>query len=153
MLGRKTTTQTEPLPDPETFIRPDINSKSLVLRHVDVGSCNGCEVELGLCFAPIYDIESYGISLTASPRHSDGLIVTGVVTSNMAAPLMDAYRATPAPKVVIALGDCAINCNGLGDGYGVEGAVGEFLEVDLQIRGCPPEPKSIIAELRRIAKA
>lgn len=134
------------------LIRPDMVKGSVTLRHVDAGSCNGCEIELSACFSPVYDIEQYGIALTASPRHADGLIVTGVVTNNMALPLNDAYDATPNPKVIVAMGDCAINCNGLRKGYGVVGSVADFFEVDLEIPGCPPEPTEIIDNLRKISK-
>ena len=149
-LGR--ITQTQPPLDPATTLRSDLRSGSLLLRHVDVGSCNGCEIELSGCFSPKYDLESYGISLTASPRHGDGLLVTGVVTRNMQKPLMDAWAATPQPKVVIAVGDCAIDCNGLRAGYGVAGTVSEHLAVDLEIPGCPPTPSEIVAALRRVSK-
>lgn len=145
-------TETPARPPASSFIRDDMSSGSLVLRHVDCGSCNGCEIELSGCFAPTYDLESYGVSLTASPRHADGLIATGVVTINMQKPLHDAYDAIPSPKVVVAVGDCAINCNGLRNGYGVAGAVGDELRVDLQIPGCPPPPAEIVAALRRISK-
>ena len=144
--------QPQPPLDAAREIRSDLASGSLVLRHVDAGSCNGCEIELSACFSPIYDLESYGVSLSASPRHADGLVVTGVVTRNMQKPLMDAYDATPEPKAVVALGDCAINCNGLREGYGVTGAVSDFLVVDLEIPGCPPEPAEIVAALRRVSK-
>ena len=139
-------------PSPEDFLRSDLSFGSLVLRHVDAGSCNGCEIELLGCFAPNYDLESYCVSLTASPRHADGIVVTGVVTLNMQKPLMDAYRATPEPKIVVALGDCAINCNGLQNGYGVVGPVAGELDVDLEIPGCPPSPSEIISALRRVSK-
>lgn len=125
---------------------------SLHLRHVDAGSCNGCEIEISGCFSPIYDAERYGIKLTASPRHADGLVVTGVVTYNMLTPLRKSYAATPMPKVVIALGDCAINCGELRGGYGVAGKVSDFLEVDAEIPGCPPEPEEIIKVLREISR-
>jgi len=123
---------------------------SLVLRHVDAGSCNGCEVEIAGCFSPVYDIERHGVRLTASPRHADGLLVTGVVTHNMRQALLDAYDATPEPKVVIAVGDCARNCGELAGGPGVAGAVGEVVPIDVEIAGCPPTPDQIVASLRGI---
>src|SRR5438876_9915405 len=83
---------------------------SVQIRHVDAGSCNGCEIEIGSAFGPVYDAERYGARLVASPRHADVLLVTGPVTRNMADPLRKAYDATPAPKRVLAVGDCARNC-------------------------------------------
>lgn len=82
---------------------------SLQIRHVDAGSCNGCEVEISGAFGPVYDAERFGARLVASPRHADALLVTGVVTHNMAGPLRKTLEATPRPRVVIACGDCALN--------------------------------------------
>ncbi len=121
---------------------------SVQVRHVDAGSCNGCEVEIGSAFGPVYDAERYGARLVASPRHADVLLVTGPVTRNMADPLRKAYEATPAPKRVVAVGDCADNCGVFAGGYGVEGAVGDVIPVDVVVRGCPPEPPQIIDALR-----
>jgi Ni,Fe-hydrogenase III small subunit len=122
----------------------------LQLRHVDAGSCNGCEIEIGGCFGPVYDVERFGVRLVASPRHADGLIVTGPVTRNMATPLAKAWEATPGPKVVVAVGDCALGCGVFGDGYGVVGGVDEVLPVDVRVAGCPPDPATIIAALRQV---
>ncbi len=124
---------------------------SLALRHVDAGSCNGCEIEISGCFSPVYDAERYGVRLVASPRHADGLLVTGVVTRNMSAALQATYEATPAPKVVIAIGDCARDCGMLADGPGVEGSVRDFVPVDAEVPGCPPSPAEIIETLRRVS--
>jgi len=121
---------------------------SVQVRHVDAGSCNGCEVEIGSAFGPVYDGERYGARLVASPRHADVLMVTGPVTRNMAEPLRKAYDATPAPKRVVAVGDCAHDCGVFAGGYGVEGAVGDVIPVDVVVRGCPPEPPQIIEALR-----
>jgi formate hydrogenlyase subunit 7 len=123
---------------------------SLQLRHVDAGSCNGCEVEISGAFGPVYDAERFGARLVASPRHADALLVTGVVTRNMAQPLRNTYAATPQPRVVIAVGDCACNCGVFRDGYGVEGAVGDVVPVDVEVPGCPPTPTQIIAALRSV---
>jgi formate hydrogenlyase subunit 7 len=123
---------------------------SLQLRHVDAGSCNGCEVEISGAFGPVYDAERFGARLVASPRHADALLVTGVVTRNMAQPLRNTYAATPQPRVVIAVGDCARNCSVFRDGYGVEGAVGDVVPVDIEVPGCPPTPTQIIAALRSV---
>ncbi len=121
---------------------------SIQVRHVDAGSCNGCEVEIASAFAPVYDLERYGIRLVASPRHADVLLVTGPVTRNMVDPLIKAFEAMPAPKRVVALGDCGINCGVFAGGYGVQGAVADFVPVDVVVPGCPPEPEAIITALR-----
>src|ERR1035438_7365872 len=113
------------------------NRGSLQLRHVDAGSCNGCELEIASIFSPVYDAERFGIRLEASPRHADGLLVTGPVTRNMADPLRKTLEAVPRPRVVIAVGDCARNCGVFRGAYGVEGAVGDVVPVDLEVPGCP----------------
>ncbi|WP_373864707.1 NADH-quinone oxidoreductase subunit B family protein [Nocardia vaccinii] len=123
---------------------------SLQVRHVDAGSCNGCEVEISGAFGPVYDAERYGARLVASPRHADGLMVTGVVTRNMAEALTRTHAATPGPKVVLACGDCALNRGVFADAYGVVGAVGEVVDVDVEIPGCPPAPEAIVAALRSV---
>jgi formate hydrogenlyase subunit 7 len=135
---------------PATLGTPVSLRRSLALRHVDAGSCNGCEIEISGCFSPVYDAERYGARLVASPRHADGLLVTGVVTHNMASALRDTYAATPDPKVVIAVGDCARNCGMLAGAPGVAGAVGDFVPVDVHVPGCPPTPDSIISALRSV---
>ena len=123
---------------------------SLQIRHVDAGSCNGCEVEISGAFGPVYDAERFGARLVASPRHADALLVTGVVTRNMADPLRKTVDATPRPRRVIACGDCALNRGVFRDAYGVVGAVGEVVPVDVEIPGCPPTPADIIAALRSV---
>lgn len=123
---------------------------SLQIRVVDAGSCNGCELEIASAFAPSYDVERYGARLVASPRHADALLVTGPVTHNMAVPLRKTYEATPAPKLVIALGDCACDCGVFRDGYAVAGPVADIVPVDIEVRGCPPAPEAIVAVLRRL---
>ena len=123
---------------------------SLQIRAVDAGSCNGCELEIASAFGPHYDAERYGARLVASPRHADALLVTGPVTHNMATPLRKTFEATPAPKIVVAVGDCACDCGVFKGGYGVAGAVRDVVPVDVEIRGCPPEPEVIVAELRRL---
>ena len=120
------------------------------IRHVDAGSCNGCEVEISGAFGPVYDAEQYGARLVASPRHADALLVTGVVTRNMAAPLRNTLAATPQPRLVIACGDCAINQGVFKEAYGVVGAVGDVVPVDLEIPGCPPPPDRIVTALRSV---
>ena len=121
---------------------------SVQIRHVDAGSCNGCEIEIGACFGPVYDTERYGARLVASPRHADVLLVTGPVTRNMADPLRITYAAVPGPKRVIALGDCARGCGVFAEAYGVHGAVADVIPVDVEVPGCPPTPEDIIAALR-----
>jgi len=123
---------------------------SVQIRHVDAGSCNGCEVEIGAAFGPVYDADRYGARLVASPRHADALLVTGVVTRNMAEPLKRTFEAVPDPKLVVAVGDCARNCGVFAGAYGVVGAVGDVLPVDLEIPGCPPRPEAIIDALRKL---
>lgn len=123
---------------------------SAQIRHVDAGSCNGCEIELGAAFGPVYDAERYGAKLVASPRHADVVLVTGVVTRNMAEPLRLTVAATPEQRLVVAVGDCARNCGRLAGGYGVAGAARDIVDVDLEVPGCPPEPEAIVAALRRV---
>jgi Ni,Fe-hydrogenase III small subunit len=122
---------------------------SVQIRHVDAGSCNGCEVEIGSAFGPVYDAERYGARLVASPRHADALLVTGAVTRNMAEPLRRTYDAVPEPRMVIAVGDCARNCGVFAKAYGVVGAVKDVVPVDLEVPGCPPRPEAIVEALRR----
>ena len=123
---------------------------SVQIRHIDAGSCNGCEVEISGVFGPVYDGERFGARLVASPRHADALLVTGVVTRNMAEPLRNTVEATPQPRVVIACGDCALNRGVFKDAYGVVGAVNDVVPVEVGIPGCPPTPTDIIAALRSV---
>nr|WP_238361936.1 NADH-quinone oxidoreductase subunit NuoB [Actinopolymorpha pittospori] len=118
------------------------------MRHVDAGSCNGCEIEIGQAFSPVYDAERYGARLVASPRHADALLVTGPVTRNMAEPLRRTYAAAPSPKLVVAVGDCAHNCGVFASAHGVAGAVSDVVPVDVEVPGCPPPPEAIVAALR-----
>lgn len=126
---------------------------SLQVRQVDAGSCNGCEAEFAAAFGPVYDVERFGVRLVASPRHADALVVTGPVTRNMEEPLRKTWEATPGPKLVIALGDCARNCGVFAGAYGVAGSVADILPVDIEIAGCPPTPDDIIAVLRMVAES
>lgn len=123
---------------------------SVQIRHVDCGSCNGCEVEIGSAFGPVYDAERYGARLVASPRHADALLVTGPVTRNMAEPLRRTHDAVAAPKLVVAVGDCACDGGVFADAYGVVGPVARVVEVDAEIPGCPPRPEAIVAGLRKL---
>ncbi|RSM85314.1 NADH-quinone oxidoreductase subunit NuoB [Kibdelosporangium aridum] len=123
---------------------------SVQIRHVDAGSCNGCEVEIGSAFGPVYDAERYGARLVASPRHADALVVTGPVTRNMAEPLRRTFDAVPGPKLVVAVGDCARSCGAFAGAYGVAGAVSDVVPVDVEIAGCPPRPEAIVEGLRKL---
>ena len=125
---------------------------SVQVRHVDAGSCNGCEIEIGSAFGPVYDAERYGARLVASPRHADVVLVTGVVTHNMAEPLRRTVEATPRPRLVLAIGDCARDCGVFAGGTGVLGAVGDVVPVDLEVPGCPPAPDQIVVALRRVTR-
>jgi formate hydrogenlyase subunit 7 len=142
----------EPAADPPTPVVTAIAGVrgSVQIRHVDAGSCNGCEVEISGAFGPVYDAEQFGARLVASPRHADALLVTGVVTRNMAEPLRNTVAATPQPRVVIACGDCALNRGVFVGAYGVVGAVEDVVPVDLEIPGCPPTPADIVAALRKV---
>ena len=123
---------------------------SLALRHVDCGSCNACEHELGMTLGPDYDMQRFGLDLVASPRHADGLLVTGPVSENMRLALLKTYDAVPAPKVVIAVGACAIS-GGVFRGLPESGdGVGSLLRVDLHVPGCPPHPLTILDGLLRL---
>jgi len=142
----------EAAPDaPEPAVAPPTGvTGSLQLRHVDSGSCNGCELEITGAFSPVYDAERFGARLVASPRHADGLLATGVVTRNMRQPLLNTLHAVPEPRVVIAVGDCACTGGIFTKGYGVVGAVGDVVPVDVEVPGCPPTPDQIIAALRTV---
>jgi Ni,Fe-hydrogenase III small subunit len=123
---------------------------SLAIRHVDAGSCNGCEHELTLATSPYYDLQRYGLNIVASPRHADVLLVTGPVTTRMRDALLTAYEAMPEPRRVAALGDCALGCGLLGLPGEMVGRVEDVLPVDLRIPGCPPEPQRIAEGLLRL---
>jgi Ni,Fe-hydrogenase III small subunit len=126
--------------------RPE-RGRSLAIRHVDAGSCNGCEHELTLLSSPHYDLQHFGLGIVASPRHADLLLVTGTVTTRMREPLLIAYNALPEPRRVAALGDCALGCGVLGAAQSVLGPVEDFLPVDVHIPGCPPTPDTIATAL------
>jgi Ni,Fe-hydrogenase III small subunit len=121
--------------------------RSLAVRHVDAGSCNGCDHELTLTSSPAYDLQHFGIGIVASPRHADLLLVTGAVTSRMRDPLLTAFAAMPEPRLVAALGDCALGHGLLAAPGEVVGPVDAILPVDLRISGCPPSPDAIAAAL------
>jgi Ni,Fe-hydrogenase III small subunit len=132
--------------------RPE-RGRSLAVRHVDAGSCNGCEHELILASSPYTDLQRFGIGVVASPRHADLLLVTGPVTTRMREPLLTAYAAMPEPRLVAALGDCALGCNVLGREEDIVGPVESVLPVDARIPGCPPNPDAIAAALLELLDA
>jgi Ni,Fe-hydrogenase III small subunit len=125
---------------------PD-RGRSLAVRHVDAGSCNGCEHELTLATSPYHDLQRFGLGIVASPRHADLLLVTGPVTTRMHTPLLTAYHAMPEPRLVAALGNCALGTGILGTSDQIVGPVDDVLPVDLRIPGCPPTPGEIATAL------
>ena len=128
--------------------------RALAIREVDAGSCNGCELEISGLTSPVYDCERFGIHFVASPRHADLLLVTGPVTRNMEVPLRKTYEATPEPKLVVAVGDCARTCGVFRGSYAIVGSVDQVVPVDVFVAGCPPEPvdilRGILAALGRV---
>jgi Ni,Fe-hydrogenase III small subunit len=124
--------------------------RSLHLRSVSAGSCNGCEAELVALGNVVFDLSRFGVQFVASPRHADGLVVTGAVSANMRAALLDTWEAVPAPRLVIAVGACAINGGPFRDSPQVANGVGDLLPVDLWVPGCPPHPFTILDGLLRV---
>jgi Ni,Fe-hydrogenase III small subunit len=118
--------------------------RSLHLRHLDSGSCNACDWELTALLNPVYDVRRLGVDFVASPRHADGVIVTGPVTRNLETAVRRTYEAVPEPRVVIAVGACAASGGIVGRSYASAGGVGEVLPVDVLVPGCPPRPEAII---------
>jgi Ni,Fe-hydrogenase III small subunit len=127
--------------------------RSLSIREVDAGSCNGCELEIHALGNALYDIERFGLRFVASPRHADVLLVTGPVTKNMREALERTYNATPDPKWVVAVGDCAFDGGVFAASYACVGAVSEVIPVDLHIRGCPPDPMALLKGLIALVEA
>jgi len=121
--------------------------RSLSIREVDAGSCNGCELEIHALNNAFYDLERFGLRFVASPRHADVLMVTGPVTKNMRQALERTYAATPDPKWVVAVGDCAVDGGLFAGTYAVVGGVSQVVPVDLHIRGCPPSPTALLRGL------
>ena len=121
--------------------------RSLSIRQVDAGSCNGCELEIHALNNAFYDLERFGLRFVASPRHADVLMVTGPVTKNMREALERTYNATPSPKWVVAVGDCALDGGIFAGSYAVEGGVDAVVPIDLHIKGCPPRPVQLLKGL------
>jgi Ni,Fe-hydrogenase III small subunit len=149
---------TEPGPAPDVYaiaeLAQDVNraararlGRSLSIRQVDAGSCNGCELEIHALNNAFYDLERFGLRFVASPRHADVLMVTGPVTKNMREALQRTYDATPNPKWVIALGTCAADGGIFAGSYACVGGVSDVVPVDLHIQGCPPSPNDILRGL------
>ncbi len=118
--------------------------RALVIRHIDAGSCNGCEVEIHALSNPYYNLEGLGIRFAASPKHADLLLVTGPVAKNMETALKRAYECTPAPKLVVAVGDCGISGGIFGESYASCGRVANVIPVDVIVPGCPPTPEALL---------
>ncbi|MBI4680037.1 MAG: NADH-quinone oxidoreductase subunit B family protein, partial [Nitrospirae bacterium] len=123
--------------------------RSLTIRQVDAGSCNGCELEIHAINNPIYNCERFGIQFTASPRFADMLLVTGPVTRNMEIALRRTYNSTPSPKLVVAVGDCGCNGGIFGESYASLGSIDKVIPVDVFIPGCPPTPAALLNGILR----
>jgi Ni,Fe-hydrogenase III small subunit len=154
-LLRRPLTEAAPVDDPEVAaLAANLKAatrarlgRSLAIRQVDAGSCNAAELEIHALNNVFYDLERFGLHFVASPRHADVLLVTGPVTKNMREALERTYNATPTPKWVVAVGDCARNGGCFGGSYAVVGGVGDVIPVDLHIPGCPPPPLEILKGL------
>lgn len=146
--------KTEPRPQPDERLRVaeqrlqertlERIGRALAIRHVDAGSCNGCELEIQALNNPYYNLEGRGIKFAASPRHADMLMVTGPVSKNMETALKRAYDATPEPKLVVAVGDCGCTGGIFGESYASCGRIANVIPVDVQVPGCPPTPAAIM---------
>lgn len=159
----RTGRRTEPAPAPATAWRDetrqlhhdifDVLGRALAIRHVDAGSCNGCELEIHALANAYYNIEGLGIRFVASPRHADLLLVTGPVSANMVVALERTWQATPDPKLVVAVGDCGCSGGVFGESYACRGRVANVIPVDVTIPGCPPPPidllRGILAAVRQ----
>ncbi len=124
--------------------------RSLTIRQVDAGSCNGCELEIHAMNNPIYNCERFGMHFTASPRFADMLLVTGPLTINMEKALIRTYNATPPPKLVVAVGDCGYNGGIFGESYASLGGIGKLIPVDAYIHGCPPTPTDLLSGILKL---
>jgi Ni,Fe-hydrogenase III small subunit len=155
-LARRPLTEAPPAPDDAALAELAASveraarrrlGRSLAIREVDAGSYNGCELEIHALNNAFYDLERFGLRFVASPRHADVLLVTGPVTRNMRQALERTYQATPDPKWVVAVGDCAVNGGLFAGSYAVAGGVGAVVPVDLHLRGCPPTPLQLLQGL------
>jgi Ni,Fe-hydrogenase III small subunit len=155
-LLRRPVTEVAPSPDDATLAELAAKldraaqrrlGRSLAIREVDAGSCNACELEIHALNNAFYDLERFGLRFVASPRHADVLLVTGPVTKNMREALERTYAATPDPKWVVAVGNCAVDGGIFADSYAVSGGVDNVVPVDLHIRGCPPTPTDLLKGL------
>lgn len=150
----KTGIKTEAYPEPDEALRATAQrlqaevlrrfAGALTIRHVDAGSCNGCELEINALGNPYYNLEGLGIKFVASPRHADLLLVTGPVSRNMEVALKRTYDATPTPKLVMATGDCGCTGGIFGESYASRGRVSNVIPVDVAVPGCPPTPYAIM---------
>jgi Ni,Fe-hydrogenase III small subunit len=147
---------TEPAPPPDETLRVrdelgrrirETLGRALCIRHVDAGSCNGCELEIHALANPLYNLEGLGIKFVASPRHADLLLVTGPVSRHMEAALKSTYAATPDPKLVVAVGDCGCTGGIFGESYASCGRVENVIPVDVAVPGCPPNPTRLLAAI------
>ncbi len=137
-------------PAPRLAEGAEVFRGSVQVRFVNAGGCSDCALEVTSALGPVYDVERYGIKVVASARHADVLLITGAVTRNMLEPLRRTIEATPTPRFIIAVGDCAITGGVVRDGYGIAGPVSSIAEVDLEVPGSPPEPARIVEALRRM---
>lgn len=155
---------TEPAPAPDEAALAELAAnvhaaarrrlgRSLSIREVDAGSCNGCELEIHALNNAFYDLERFGLRFVASPRHADVLLVTGPLTANMREALERTYRATPDPKWVVAVGDCAVDGGLFAGSYACVGGISAVVPVDLHIRGCPPSPTQLLKGLLALLSA
>lgn len=149
---------TEPKPDPADAATEELGQKiqnslyrrlgrSLSIRLVDAGSCNGCELEINALSNPFYDLERFGLRFVASPRHADVLMVTGPITRNMTEALRRTFDAMPEPKWVVAIGDCARDGGCFAGSYAIVGGLDAIVPVDLHVPGCPPNPTALLQGL------
>ena len=133
------------------FIKNKIG-RSLAIRHLDAGSCNACDFEMGALSNPLYDLQQYGMHFVASPRHADLLMVTGVVTRNLEQALIISYEAMQEPKIVMAVGACPISGGIFGETYAIAGFLDKILPVDIVVPGCPPRPAAMLVALAAAAE-
>lgn len=142
----------EELPHSQSQSQLQLPNRSLHIRHLDCGSCNGCDWEMSALLNPVYDLQRFGFDFVASPRHADILMCTGPLAIQLNQAATTTYEATPHPKLVIAVGDCAINGGVFKEAYAVHSGVGEALPVHVKIPGCPPTPEDMVKALRKLTE-